>query len=260
MILTTEDEDKGGAGTDEDAGKRDTPPAGAKHKDGPDDKGRSDWIPRARFDELVDQVRDLKGKLETTTKAEAPKELTRAELSAAVEKGEFTQDQANNLWERQLVKRTEDAARETATHVVTTAETNRRIDAEMRRYKELIPAVMRDGTEERDKVADEYRYLVSTGHPENRTTELAALRMAYGSIEKLEKARSRSKPDVQSDEQTGAGSDTGGGTEKIKGLTSREREYYTDQISKGRYKDWDAVKEELTHANTALRRKMGARV
>ena len=256
------EEDKSGVGT-KDADKTGTLPDGATQKDQPGGKDRSDWIPRARFDELVDQVRDLKGKLDDKAKSEkiAPKELSRTELATAVEKGELTQDQANGLWERQLVERTQNTARETAAQVVTEAETNRRIDAEMRRYKELIPAVMRDGTEERDKVADEYRYLVSTGHPENRNTELAALRLAHGSIERLEKARSRSKPDVQSDEQTGAGGDIGGGdTGKIKGLSPREREYYTSQIAKGRYRDWDAVKEELAHANIALRRKMGAKV
>ena len=120
---------------------------------------------------------------------------------------------------------------------------------------------MRDGTEEREKVAKEYRDLVARGSPKDRSTELAALRVVFGSIEKIEKAQSRSKPDVQSDEQTGAGGDTGGGeADKVKGLTARERAYYTDQIAKGRYKDWDAVKEELTYAKTALRRKMGAKV
>ena len=259
--MTTEDQ--GGAGSEE-PDKRETPPAtGAKHQDGSGDKpDRSEWIPRARFDELVDQVRDLKGKLENPPEVKAPpREFTRAELAASVEKGDLTQDQANNLWERQIIKRADDSARETANQVVTDRETARSIDADMLRYKELIPAVMRDGTEEREKVAKEYRDLVARGSPKDRSTELAALRVVFGSIEKIEKAQSRSKPDVQSDEQTGAGGDTGGGeVEKVKGLTARERAYYTDQIAKGRYKDWDAVKEELTYAKTALRRKMGAKV
>ena len=261
--MTTED--KGGDDL-EGSDKQDTLPADAKQKDGPEGKaGRSDWIPRQRFDEVVGQVHELKRKVEELTKPpvvqEQPREFTRADLAASVEKGTLTQEQANDLWERQLVDRTRKVARETATEVVTINRTTGLIDAEMRRYKELVPDVMREGTEARDKVAEEYRYLVDRGHPENRTTELAALRAAYGPIEKLEKAKSRSKPDVHSDEQSGGGGDddTGGDNGPIKGLTAREREYYKSQISKGRYKDWDAVKEELKHANTALRRKMGAK-
>ena len=129
--MTTEDQ--GGAGP-EGSDKRETPPAtGAKHQDGSGDKpGRSEWIPRARFDELVDQVRDLKGKLENPPEVKAPpREFTRAELAASVEKGDLTQDQANNLWERQIIKRADDSARETANQVVTDRETARSIDADM---------------------------------------------------------------------------------------------------------------------------------
>ena len=243
--------------------KQDAPLADAKQKDGQGGKAdRSDWIPRQRFDEVVGQVHELKGKLDALAKPpEQPREFTRAELTASVEKGNLTQEQANDLWERQLIGQSRKVAREEALEVVTTTRTTGLIDAEMRRYKELVPDVMREGTEARAKVAEEYKYLVDRGHPENRTTELAALRAALGSTEKLEKAKSRSKPDVHADEQSGAGGDddTGGDKGPIKGLSARERDYYTSQIAKGRYKDWDAVKEELKHANTALRRKMGAK-
>ena len=261
--MTTED--KGGDDL-EGSDKQDTPTADAKQKDGQGGKpDRSDWIPRQRFDEVVGQVHDLKRKVEDLSKppvvTEQAREFTRAELAASVEKGNLTQEQANDLWERQLMDRATKAARETASEVVTTNRTTGLIDAEMRRYKELVPDVMREGTEARARVAEEYKYLVDRGHPENRTTELAALRAALGSTEKLEKAKSRSKPDVHADEQSGAGGDddTGGDKGPIKGLSARERDYYTSQIAKGRYKDWDAVKEELKHANTALRRKMGAK-
>ncbi len=255
-------ENEGGDGA-EGAGKQKTPSAEAEQQD-KGGKPNGDWIPKSRLDEVLGEVRELKRELREKTdkpKPEEPtREFSRAELAASVEKGNLTQEQANDLWERQLVERATKAARETASQIVTVKETANRIDAEMRRYKELVPNVMREGTDERSKVAEEYSYLVSLGEPEDRRTELKALRSAFGSVEKLEKSRSRAKPDVQPDEQTGAGGDAGGGDKDgIKGLTARERDYYRDQISKGRYKDWDAVKEELKHANTALRRKMGAR-
>src|SRR3990167_5267393 len=132
--MTTENQ--GGTGTDgnEGADKRDTPPADAKQKDGQGGKAdRSDWIPRQRFDEVVAQVHELKGRLDATTKPPAPepnREFTRAELAASVEKGTLTQEQANDLYERQLVNRAVTVARETATQVVTTNQTTGRIDVE----------------------------------------------------------------------------------------------------------------------------------
>jgi hypothetical protein len=261
----TEKDGVSSAATDED--KQDTPPAeGADKGSKPD---RNGWIPREQFDQLVATVADLatavkdgvKPKAPEPKKEEPPKTLTRADLRAAVEKQQLTQEEADNIWDRQLIEQAKNAAREEAGRTLTVTQTGQRIDADLRQYRAVVPNAWKEGTEERAKVADEFRALVALGLPDSKETELAAMRSVFGPVEKLDKARS--KPSVEADEQSGgAGEESERGTKQdvVKGLSAREKDYYGDQIKKGRYKDWNEVGKELEkYGNPALRRKMGAR-
>ena len=81
-----------------------------------------------------------------------------------------------------------------------------------------------------------------------------ALKAVYGSIESL-RASKRSKPDFETHAVIGGAG--GSGLESVKGsnikLSRDEKRYYEDLISRGLYKDWKAVEEELKYANPALR-------
>lgn len=256
------------AATDED--EQGTPPAEGADKTGkPDRKG---WIPREQFDQLVATVAStaqsvaelataVKGQKPEPKKEELPKTLTRVDLRAAVEKQQLTQEEADNIWDRQLIEQAKLAGREEARTTLSVTQSGQRIDADLRQYRAAVPNAWKEGTEERAKVSEEFRYLVSIGQPDSKETELAAMRSVFGPVEKLDKARS--KPSVEADEQSGAlgESEPGKKQDVVKGLSAREKDYYGDQIKKGRYKDWNEVGKELEkYGNPALRRKMGARV
>lgn len=264
-------EANGDAETGNGEGTQETPPANGHTNDG------EESIPRSRFVAALNNATDKYSALETKYKAlesrlaqsattPPPREFARSELLAAVDKGQMTLEQADAVWEKQIITRATNEARTVAGQELSQREVARRVDAEMRRYKELVPGVMQEGSKERERVSAEYRFMVSLGSPEGRETELAALRAVYGSTEKIERARGADTALDSEQQSGGAGGGTGRDDAANKGgdlartLTARERDFYQKQIDGGRYKDWAAVNEELKFANPATRRKMGAKV
>lgn len=265
---------------DDDKSKSKSDDAADEGDEGKDrDEGK---IPRSRLvaalkdqetrltDRFTGQMTALRQELEAKSKvvekpADKTRDVTRAELLVLVDEGKMTLAQADSIWEKKIIERASEGAKEAATREVTLRETKRRIDEDFRRYKESIPAAWREGTDERAQVAEEYRNLVAFGMPEALETELVALRSVFGPIEKFEKGKSKSRPQLDAEEQTGA-SDGGGGKGKggnstlIRSLSAREREHYDAQIKAKRYKDWAEVEAELKFANTETRRKNGAKV
>jgi len=236
-----------------------TPPAEGADKGGKPD--RKDWIPRDQFDKLVQTQAGLAetvAELATAIKAgHTPKEtekpkpedkvLTRADLRAAVEKQQLTQEDADNIWDKQLLEQAKKAGREAASQEVTVKRTTERVEEELRRYRAVVPNAWKEGTEERTKLTEEFQYLVGTGSPgESKATELAAMRAAFGPVEKLGKVRST--PAVDADDSTAGGGEAGekGKKDPVKVLDARQRAYYQKGIEQGRYKSWDAVREELS--------------
>jgi hypothetical protein len=218
--------------------KQETTPAGK-----PDRKG---WIPREQFDQLAQTVADLTAVIKSQSKpeekkVEPPKTLTRADLRMAVEKQQITQEEADNLWDNQLLERAREIARQEANQTLSVKQTSQRIDEDLRQYRVAVPNAWKEGTEERVKVAEEFRNLVERGLPETKETELVALRVVFGPVEKA-----KSRPSVEHDEQAaGAGSPERKSEDTIKSLDARRKAYYEDQIKVGRYKDWGEVRKEL---------------
>jgi hypothetical protein len=228
-------------------GEQATPPGDEGKGDKPD---RKSWIPRERFDQLVETVSRLaeavaqKPPVETK-KPDPPKELSRADLRRAVEAQQLTQEEADSLWDKNLLERAKSEAREAAQQAFSVTQSTQRIDTDLRRYRELVPNAWKSGTEERERVAEEYRALTSIGLPDSKETELAAMRAVFGSVENLSK-KSRSRPSVEHDEQSGGG---GEGSQRVKdpvaGMDSRTKAHYQKGLDSGRYKNWDEVKAEL---------------
>src|SRR3990167_1087022 len=119
---------------------------------------------------------------------ELPKRYTQADLKAAVDAQQITQEQANDIWAKQMREETREIAEAAATAVVTGRTQKERIDSDLSAYKRLKPEIMERGSEVREKITEEFKYLVSIGKPQDESTELAAIRAVLGPLEKLENA------------------------------------------------------------------------
>lgn len=222
-----------------------------------------DWVPKKRFvaalndvtaraDSAEQEARRLReevAELRAGQKAQAPKPPTLAELRQMVLAGDITQEQADALYEKQLIERTKRVAVDATGQVLSDKERLGRVTAELQGYKELVPDAWVPGSPERDKAAKEYRHLVADlGYPEGTATEAAALRAAFGDLATLRQSRSARPGPADTHAETGGGkpeSGGGGKSDVLKNLSSEKKQYYQRQIDSGRYKDWGEVRAEL---------------
>lgn len=219
------------------------------------------FIPKVRFDEAVgelkDEVRELREdriRMEERLKAqEKPdKQYNRAELNALVDAEKISRDQADELWDKQLETR---ITNKLTTHFdeKTQVETQtREVAEELKSYKQLRPDVVVEGSPEREKVREEYRYLLSRGQPDSISTELLALRNIYGPHEKL---RRNSNVDRETHKETGGGSPPSQKKEGMPEMSAKERDYYEPLVKNGMY-TWKQVGEELKYANPSIRSRL----
>ena len=240
--------------------------------EGGGDKERNEkgqWIPKVRMDEVIQdqkatkdqlqQEREARIRLEEQVKVlqagkvDPVKIFTRAEVKAMMDEGKISQEQADEYFDHV----TEAKIRDSLTKEIRTSEAQReklsRVKSELDQYTALVPDVLKEGTDDRKQVAEEYKYLVSLGSAENIATELAALRSVYGPIDKLSKRK-----DMKSEResfQDGAGKGTEEKAKETgvpKGLPDRYKDYYAKMIDKGFYDGWNDPKlqKELKRANS----------
>lgn len=240
------------------------------------DKSNDDFVPKTQFlaaiksaNEKFDSMKaELEAKLEAAKaapKAETQKRYTRAELTAMVDSRQITQDQADAQLEWQSQEDAKATAARVAVETVTSAQRKSYVDAEIGRYKAVAPEILDDASEVRERIKEEYNFLVGTlGDPNSLDTQLKAIRSVLGPVEKLERARN-AKASHESHRETGGGG--GGPTEGGKkgegklsydNLSAREKAHYDKLIARGLYKDIKAVNDELAYVNPTTRRKYGA--
>ena len=205
---------------------------------------------------LLAQIDDLRSKLNAAPppKTEPTKEYTRAEINAAVGRGDISEQEGEAVWDRQQDARTERLAREAAAAELKNTKLTQTIDEKIGDYSELAPKAFQEGTAERQRVKKQYDYLIGIGQPATKSTELAALSLALGDIDGL-RAAARGSMKRETFEDVGGG-DSGGsgegsnadGPPKDLKLTARERTYYQQKIDRGIYKDWKAVADERKFA------------
>lgn len=195
-----------------------------------------------------------------------PKRYTRAELNAAVEAKQITQDQADAQWDFQVREDTKADARKVATETVTAEQRKQRVDTEINRYKAAAPEILDEGHETRQRIRDEFQALIELGDDsKDVTTQLKAIRAVLGPVDKLERARN-GKPAHESHREFGGGGGEDRSGKKKDGvltyddLSSREKAHYDKGIASGLYKDKEAVNAELAFAKPHIRQKYGARV
>lgn len=198
-------------------------------------------------------------------KKDEEKVYTHAELEAAVQAGQITDVQKADILERQRQRQVEENARKAAREEI--EQTNRKatVESAISAYAELVPDVLKAGSNDRARVERAYRRLVAQGQPETKSTELVALEVVFGDLTALRAARAgRAEPETHRDAGgDGARSRSSGGDgsdgPKSK-LTERERAFYQKGIDSGRYANWAAVDDELKFANPHVRARAAARL
>ena len=226
------------------------------------------WLPKVRVDEMVNTARGeaarsaedvarLRAENEALkanqAKAAEPKPVSRAELNQLVADGKISQDAADAHWEKQIREDAKRDARVAAEAVVDGKQREQVVGSQLADFKALIPEAWVAGSKERAKAEKEFKALVDMGFPDNKVTEVAALRAAFGDPGTIRAARNtgRNGPG-ETHQEVGDG---GGRPEneasadgKPKGLTAREENHYQNLINRGVYKDWTAVTEERKFA------------
>ncbi len=230
----------------------------------------------ARLDEQSKRIDDMTGNLtraeERATAAEkasaapreeAPKSFTRAEMTRFVEGGQMTQAQADELHDTQ-VERTLDAKMQ--------GELDKRdainqqafsMTSQIDRYKDLVPDMMTNGSDARNKLQVEYDFLKSCGDVDGPTTEFKALRAAFGPVDKIaERTKQRRETHVElSGSDFGASApETGEGS--LSAFNPGQQAYYKKQIDAGYYTGPNdpAILKEAEHAKRIEQQRAARRV
>lgn len=228
------------------------------------------WVPKARLDTALGQLRETRGSLEqvqqrlerleqkSASNGEG-QEYTRAQLLAAVEEGQVSQAQADEIWERQIERRVERKMGEEIERRSVQSQRSTLVTSELNRYKSAVPELLEDGSDVRQRVESEYTFLLSTGLNPGLETELAAVRAVLGPADRLKANPGARRQETHQETGYGSDSGTGGKDRSFKDrLSPSYRAYYDDQIRKGRYKNWKAVEDELKHADPHKRERIFA--
>lgn len=208
-----------------------------------------DTVPRARLDQEIANRRrqelelaELKGRLEAVESRGSngggggDKVWTASELREAVEEGQITQAQADDIVHRQTQQEIDKRVRSAIE--ANTKETGVRQEAE--RYLEALPDINVEGSEMRAKFLTEYNWLLQRGYARDDSTALLAMRTAFGDVSQLGAAPKGEREPAP--ENAGSQEEPGGeGGEAAarwpKWMSKRQRDYYDGQIARGFYKD-----------------------
>lgn len=209
------------------------------------------------------QLAEVNGKLQGLSEAGQPRkiegepQITRAQLRQKVDANEMTETEAEQVWEGQFERRLGQRIETTVKTAIGEAQAVNTVSTQIDAYREMMPEVITEGSSARQRIQDEYDFLTSTGAPDGLATQLQALRAAFGPIEALKKINGE-RPETSHQD---VGSGTGGEQENSdtradgtpKGLTARQRTYYTSHVGTGKYyKDWSAVTAELKFQDEGL--------
>lgn len=190
------------------------------------------------------------------------KRYTRTELKAAVTAEQITQDQADDIWAKQVKEEARDEALAAVRDDASRRTQQEQIDNDLTEYKRLAPEIRDKSSDKFEQISAEFQYLVKRGSPNNLATELAAIRAVLGPLDKLKTAKAERRAENHEEQSGGEGKDKQQKTGKklVDTLSPREKKHYEGMIDKGHYKDWGDVEKELGFARPEVRRRQGARV
>src|SRR5262252_3872815 len=210
----------------------------------------------SRLARLEGTVEGLKARPSSSPAEAAPRIFTRAELRAAVDAGKITEEQMDAQLETQMETKLEKKLRAEFEAATVETQAASQIDAQMAAYIEAHPDLLDADSDLRAKVQEEFNYFtgVLKQNPKAKSTELAAIRSAVGSLAPKGK---RKEPEASGEETGGSDggkSSGGGGGEEgwKKGLPPALKAHYQKQIDKGIYKGPD---DKRLLAEVAIARK-----
>jgi len=195
---------------------------------------------RSKRQSIEQSLAKLEGKLEglsTGQQQTQEREYTRPELRRAVDNGEISEDEADEIYDRQSRARQKREIEQEVDARFTQTTTMKAAQDEVNKYLTAVPEAEDPDSKEFKAVKAEFDYLVSIGNDPNAIqTQAAALRAAFGDTAK----RVKGEKSLQTFQDTGSAgsSDSEGGT-KIEGLSNDQKAFYKSQIDKGRYSGWD---------------------
>ena len=215
-----------------------------------------------------EQAADMVAKAVAAAKASAeppaePPTYTRSQLEAAVDGGKITKAEADAIWDTQNQRQTQRLVADTVKSVIQETTQQATVESRIEEYTRLRPEVLKQDSQDRARVKQQYDYLVSIGQPATKSTELAALGMVFGSLDALKAAQAATRDDetlmdVGGGTPPAAGGADGGDGPKTK-LSARERAHYQKLIDKGMYRSWADVDKEMEYANARVRQNARAR-
>lgn len=238
---------------------------------------REGYVPVDRLNEATGKLKDDNAKLQQqiasltatveaiqTTKQtddKKPTIYTRAQLQAYVDDEKITQQEADDYYDQQqeyLRAQEREEMRQEMRQEMQQGQALSTLKDKISQYSDLLPDVVKSGSEDRTKVDNEYQRLANImGTPKKDSVEdfkmqVAALESVFGSVDdvraRIRSASNSNDRDTMQDTLGSGDDNTGKGTGKDgvpKGLSPKQKAYYEEKISKGIYKDWDAVKAEL---------------
>ena len=211
---------------------------------------------KVRNSNLERENAELRGRVEgmsatARSSSETHKELNHAELRLAVDEGKITDAQADEIRDKQI---TRSVTKEVGDTVKTSLDENARlmrVGEELAGYTEAIPDLRDKGSDTFARVQKEFDHLVSLGqNPDNLATQAAAVRAAFGPLDDLKKIRA-GKGERETHTETGGRGGDEGDTKDTDGwpktVSTAQRRYYDDLISKGVYADRKAALAELSY-------------
>lgn len=145
-------------------------------------------------EQAFQQEREARIRLEEQLKAakEAPasketKIFSMAEVRQAVRDGRITDEQADEYIQNTIIPNQISRTLETERRKEAEAKPVERAAGELEKYKALVPGLMTDGHENRQKVIAEMRELVGYGLPNTIVTQAVAVKNVFGKLSDLEK-------------------------------------------------------------------------
>lgn len=230
-----------------------------------DEPEKERLIPKARLDEVIAQRKEAEDRAESAERARLAAEarvaaiqekqkpkMTREALRNAVEQGLISQVQAEDAWDQELVSRAKNEAKQEARIESTTATKLAKVDAEIGRFRAVLPAVADRHSDERKVLEAAYADVVDrlgapTTPAQKLSYELTALRETFGGIDNLEKTRQAPlKPSRFVNREVGGGAAKPDATDPLSSLNNTQKRYYNKMIERRVYKDWADVRKELT--------------
>ena len=248
-------------------------------------RGPTGWIPKERFQEVIDQRREkeaelererehrirleeqLKAKETPTTPTKTQPTYSRADLQKLVEEGRITQTDADAYMDDLIEQRAVQRARSEIDAKLTESQKFSTVQSRLNEYVSLMPGLRQPSSEEFKRAAQEYAFLVDLeGLPktelQKRTMELKAVRMAYGDVStiKARTASSTTTPEREVPMETHSSNHrppSVNGRDPIKDLTPAQKAHYEKMFMKSNdYPNgWEDVRKELLWQRPSLTRK-----